>query len=75
MGATARTDNFIGMTDAVKRYRISIMTIKKKVDAGLLQTYVHPWDGRRRMLRVDELEALLDGPPQVAQPLRRSVRP
>lgn len=70
----AGTGEFIAMREAERRYHISAVTIRKKVAAGLLQTYADPWDSRRRLLKVAELEALLNAAPEMAAPLRRATR-
>lgn len=64
----ATTQEYIGTLEAERRYRISAVTIRKKVRAGLLTTYADPWDARRVLLKVSELEALLHGTPTQAPP-------
>lgn len=59
-----KASEYIGTLEAKRRYGIAPQTIRKKVAAGQLRCYVDPWDSRKRLLNVSELEALLHGTPQ-----------
>jgi hypothetical protein len=73
-GSVDKASEFIGTLEAKRRYGIAPQTIRKKVAAGQLRRYVDPWDSRKRLLNVSELEALLHGTPQPTPPKRDTRR-
>ena len=49
---------YIGHNEAARRYKIALLTIRRRVQRGDLAVYADPLDDRRKLLRVADIEAL-----------------
>jgi excisionase family DNA binding protein len=56
-------EELIGHREASRRYGISVPTIARRVREGQLEVFVRPIDRRRRLIRVTDLERLMEPHP------------
>lgn len=61
MSATA--EEYIGINEAMRRYGMAVLTIRKRVARGDLTLYRDPLDDRRKLVKVSEMEALRTASP------------
>ena len=52
------SQDLVSSREAAKRLGVSPVTLRRRVNRGELATYVDPLDDRRKLLRVQDLEAL-----------------
>ncbi len=51
-------EDFVGHREASRRLGVSMPTLRQRVRRGDLATFVDPLDERRKLLRVQDLDAL-----------------
>ena len=57
------TEDLLGHREAARRYGISVPTIRRRVQEGQLQTFVRPIHPQKKLIRVADLEALMQPRP------------
>ena len=52
------SEDLVGCREAAKRLGVSPVTLRRRVNRGELATYIDPLDDRRKLVRIQDLDAL-----------------
>ncbi len=58
LGPTEIEDEFLPLTEVVSRAGVDVRTVRRRLRLAEVPLWPHPWDGRQRMVRREDLVRL-----------------